>query len=122
MDKEDFIVTVISFLMLIIFVFNPIFRKLLTKDNKKVKEGPPREDPVYESIDSFDRRFPSSSQDQKEIRIIQPEVSVPQRLKETIDKRSVLSQIEKQNVLKKAIIWKEILSPPPALRDPDHLF
>jgi len=122
MDKEDLIVSIISLLVLLVFVFNPLFKKFIMKVDKKKADLPPREDPVYQSVESFAQRILNNNKEVKQFRIIQPEIVIPAAEKLKTEKKSVFGRIEKQSALRKAVIWKEILSPPVALKDSDNLF
>ncbi|WP_147283175.1 hypothetical protein [Oceanispirochaeta sp. M1] len=92
------------------------------KADKKKADRPPREDPVYQSVESYAQRILSNNNDVKQYRIIQPEIVIPAAEKLRTEKNSVFGRIEKQSALRKAVIWKEILSPPVALKDSDNLF
>lgn len=130
------LVSIISILILIIFVFNPIFRKIILKVDKQPRDAPPREDPAYERDTSYGRRIldiktvnlgiPDNetirTNGEKESWTLQSgQIGLDFR-KEKREEKSVLKQMETLNTLKQALIWKEILSPPLALRDSDHLY
>jgi F0F1-type ATP synthase membrane subunit b/b' len=122
MGKDDLIISIISFTVLLIFVFNPMLKKILRKVDKKQSDVPPREDPAYNSIDSLAQKILSSNEEVKKFSIVQHETVNPAAEELRIKNKSVTDRIEKQSALRKAVIWKEILSAPVSLKDPDPFF
>lgn len=122
MGKEDLLISIISLAVLFIFVFNPILRKILKQVDKEKSTRPPREDPSYSSIDTFSQRILNSNEQMKPYRIVQPEIVYPAAVEIKNKKNSAMDRIQKQSALRKAVIWKEILSAPVSLKDSDSYY
>jgi len=101
-------------------IFSPLIRKIIKSVDKSKKDVQPNEDNIYESVDSHrvvQRILNSDSSPVGSVEFIEPK---PIQHKEDDMYKgdiSAIKKIDNISVLKKAVIWKEILSPPVALRD-----
>jgi len=122
MNIGDILFSLISLMLLILFIASPFFKKR----QKTASPG---------------RKFPESARKKNDNMIVSGfagtdagvqrtvKISTPadyaSHLAGTVEKKkpetiSVTNRIDRLPYLKKAVIWKEILSPPAALRDPEN--
>ena len=107
MRGDELLISILSLLIVAVFIFKPLLAKKLIKTTGN--EQPPREDPTYDSVDSYAERILGSDDQKKQYRIIEPEIIFPRKGKRERDTSSVFNKINRQSDLKKAMIWKEIL-------------
>lgn len=112
MGADDILIVIVSLILLALFILKPLLTRTIIKTDRD--EGPPAEDPSYGSVESYARRIlPPMNRD---FTIKQPRIPEQEHPRE---RQSVLGRMEQLSELKKAVLWKEILSPPPSLDDRD---
>ena len=115
MDIGDLILSFITLVLFLLFMFNPLFRKLLKSFQGEEEDAERGEDRMYESADSR-RVVMNLTEDGKKVVIREPE------LPESVYRKSIQRSVEKSPVhfkkgsLKQAVIWKEVLGPPRSLK------
>jgi hypothetical protein len=126
MTAGDIIFSLISLALVILFIFNPLIRKIAvsTKMNMKNKAIPGSKPPL---ADSSERPFNMSADSQRVLQRTvhgyestlpswnRPPLPVSGKALPLVESKT--ESTDRLSVLRKAILWREILSPPLALRD-----
>ena len=116
----EIIYSLITLLIMFLLILSPLIRKLVKSVDKSKSTPPPSEDNLYDSVDSqrvVQRILSDNTEPSGKIEFTEP---VPIRHKEEDRYRmeaSSFERLDKISVLKRAVIWREILSKPVALRD-----
>ena len=134
MGIGEIIYGLITLILMVLIIFSPLIRKIVKsvdKSNQSTDSGPGKsetllsgsgrvsEDDIYESVNSHRvvQRILSENESSEKINFIEPEQYRPLNDYSTSASNSVIKKLDKMATLKRAVIWKEILSSPVALRD-----
>ncbi len=122
MGIDDLILSIITLILILLFMFNPLFRKLMKVFQGDTDEPPRGEDRMYESADScrvvMNLTETAERPGGKKIVIREarsPAGKYPLK-KDEYRRADAASRVPGKTSLKKAVVWKEILDPPRALK------
>ncbi len=121
MKLGELIYSLITIIIIFLIMFSPLIRKIRKAKGGKGQKGKGRSNYLYEN----NTISQSASRIQEEKNTFhQVKFSKPRPIKQykdvyAINGEDVVERIDNLGRLKKAVIWKEILSSPIALRDSD---
>ena len=118
MGIGEIIYSMITLILMVLIIFSPLLRKIAksAEKNKGDREKPIED--IYESVDSHRvvQRILSDDEQTEHITFNEPK-ALRQVEKYIYDEKvSAIDKIDKMSKLKRAIVWKEILSAPVAMR------
>ena len=119
MGIGEIIYGLLTLVLMVLIIFSPLLRKLIKSVDKSKKTPDPGKDNFNESVDSHIvvQRILNNGERPKNISFSAPDSIIPAMEYKTGQKVSVFEKLDKISTLKRAVIWKEILSAPVALRE-----
>jgi len=119
MPIGEIIYSLITLTLMALIIFSPIIRKMIKSAEKHSRGESSSQDSIYESVDSHRvvERILADEDPVPQIKFVEPE---PLRHKEDDlygKNISPVERLDKVSVLKRAVIWKEILDKPVGLRE-----
>ncbi|MDC7241871.1 MAG: hypothetical protein PQJ50_16070 [Spirochaetales bacterium] len=114
MDPGDLIYTLLTLVMLVVFIMSPVIRKFFKSVGREDDERP-TEDRMYESVDSrrvVERSVESIQSIEEFPQEAEPETVSLHKLTADREPATPVERIDRLSPLKRAVIWKEILDKP----------
>ncbi|MBN2655873.1 MAG: hypothetical protein JXR86_02335 [Spirochaetales bacterium] len=120
MKLGDLIYSIITLVLMVLFIAGPVLRKLLRSEGTFRHNGvTPSEDSAYGTVDSARvvERMSVHHDTGEQWEFSEPSAGLSPTVPAEINPLPARERIESLPPLKKALIWSEILGKPTALRD-----